>query len=266
MPQRSMGITAIGYGLMGVYLLWLGLYLVTLVMSFVNPASVLQWPLFVEKYQSIKSIQKESLIIWLLYLPQLIGLLGVLRLKEWARQLLIVTNAVASFYNVIQPLLLGTTDIFCLMLIVFHGMVILFFMRPSIQRQFPLLDLNGPRLLVIDDDRGFLNMVKTMLNAKGFDVLMALTGEEGLKLAQRRKPALIILDVILPKMKGREVCRRLKENPLTAHIPVIFLTAKNSPDDIRAELEAGGLEHLNKPLDFHQLLEALNRILPHSKV
>ena len=80
-------------------------------------------------------------------------------------------------------------------------------------------------------------------------------------MAQRLKPDLIILDVILPGIKGREVCLRLKENKDTRDIPVMFLTAKDSPDDIKAEKEVGGICHLTKPVDNKQLISEIEKIL-----
>ena len=116
------------------------------------------------------------------------------------------------------------------------------------------------KILIIDDDKGLLKMMRVNLTAKGFDVLIAETGEKGLQIAKRQKPDLIILDVILPGIKGREVCAKLKKDAQTQNIPVIFLTAKNSPDDIRAELEVGGVSHLTKPLDSHQVLLEVNKV------
>ena len=71
----------------------------------------------------------------------------------------------------------------------------------------------------------------------------------------------ILLDVILPGIKGREVCRKLKEDETTKDIPVIFLTAKDSPDDVKAEKEVGGEEHLTKPVTSKVLVSAVNKIL-----
>ena len=105
-------------------------------------------------------------------------------------------------------------------------------------------DIPSQTLLVIDDDRSLLRLLKTNFMRHGISVLTAETGESGLWIAEQHKPDLIILDVILPKMKGRAVCAKLKENPLTKEIPVIFLTAKNSRDDVHAEMEAGALAHI----------------------
>ena len=116
-------------------------------------------------------------------------------------------------------------------------------------------------VLLIDDDETHLRMTRKILIKSGFSVMTAISGEEGLKIAEQYKPDLILLDVILPKMKGRDVCRVLKENEKTRHIPVVFLTAKESDDDIRGEFEAGGLGHVTKPIQAQSLISTIKKIL-----
>jgi len=103
-------------------------------------------------------------------------------------------------------------------------------------------------ILAIDDDRLQLKTIENLLQLKGYKVLCASSGEEGLQLAKLHKPNLILLDVLMPGMKGREVCRRLKADDATKSIPVIFVTAKESEDDITAEMAAGAVDHLTKPV------------------
>ena len=117
------------------------------------------------------------------------------------------------------------------------------------------------RILVIDDERTLHAMLKPVLSAYGLEVISAMNGEEGLSLAMSEKPDLIILDVIMPTIKGREVCRKIKESPVTAHIPVLFLTAKDSEDDVQAEIEAGALGHVTKPINPVQLVKLAKKIL-----
>ncbi len=104
-------------------------------------------------------------------------------------------------------------------------------------------------------------MISSDLEANGFKVWTAPEGESGIKLARSRKPDLIILDVLLPGMKGRQICAKLKEDPDTKDIPVIFLTAKDSPDDVLAEIQAGALGHLTKPVNSQKLLIEVRNIL-----
>ncbi len=121
-------------------------------------------------------------------------------------------------------------------------------------------------ILVVDDDETVRATARSVLIHQGYSVLTAENGEEGLAVAERQRPDVILLDVILPGIKGREVCRRLKENPSTKDIPVIFLTAKESPDDIQAEKEVGGQAHLTKPIDTKTLIATIEGVLSHPRV
>ncbi|HRZ39774.1 MAG TPA: response regulator [Candidatus Omnitrophota bacterium] len=116
-------------------------------------------------------------------------------------------------------------------------------------------------VLVIDDDEGILTTMKKILLPVGYSVLTASSGERGLQIAQTQKPDLIVLDVILPGLKGREVCRRLKDDAATKDIPVIFLTAKDSPDDIKAEMDLGAIAHVTKPLHARLMVAKVKEIL-----
>lgn len=116
-------------------------------------------------------------------------------------------------------------------------------------------------VLVVDDDRTFLKLVKAHFFKHGIDVIGAETGERGLEIAKRSKPDLIILDVILPGMKGRAVCAKLKADPATQNIPVMFVTFKNSLDDISTEMELGAVMHLTKPVNYEQLYEQAYKFL-----
>ncbi len=117
------------------------------------------------------------------------------------------------------------------------------------------------KILIIDDEKTLQAMLKTVLSSNGFDVAAAFSGEEGLTLAVSEKPDLIILDVIMPGIKGREVCRQLKADPLTKHVPVLFLTAKDSEDDVKAELDAGAIGHITKPINSMSLVRQIKKIL-----
>ena len=117
------------------------------------------------------------------------------------------------------------------------------------------------KILIIDDDKTLQMMLKTVLASNGFDVVSTFSGEEGLALARSEKPDFIILDVIMPGVKGREVCRRLKEDPETKGIPVLFLTSKDSEDDVQAELEAGAVGHVTKPVNSMSLVRKIKQIL-----
>jgi DNA-binding response OmpR family regulator len=117
------------------------------------------------------------------------------------------------------------------------------------------------KILIIDDDKTLQMMLKTVLASNGFDVISSFSGEEGLALAKSDKPDFIILDVIMPGIKGREVCRKLKADPQTQGIPVLFLTSKDSDDDVAAELEAGAMGHVVKPVNSMSLVRKIKQIL-----
>lgn len=120
---------------------------------------------------------------------------------------------------------------------------------------------NQKTVLVVDDDLILIKTVEPILKSHGYKVLTARTGEDGLKIAQTQKPNLILLDVILPGIKGRDVCKNLKDNADTKTIPVVFLTAKDSQDDITAEMDAGGDAHLVKPVNPESLVVTIQGIL-----
>ena len=117
------------------------------------------------------------------------------------------------------------------------------------------------KVLIVDDDISIHKMLEPNLVTSGFQVVSAKTGEEGIQKAQDEKPDIIILDVILPGMKGRAVCVAIKKNPALKDVPVLFLTSKDSPDDVQAELEAGGIGHLTKPINPQYLVAQIKRIL-----
>lgn len=117
------------------------------------------------------------------------------------------------------------------------------------------------KILLIDDERVLHIMLRSVFATHGIDVISAYTGEEGIERVINEKPDMVILDVILPTIKGREVCRRLKAMEVSANIPVMFLTAKDSDDDIEAELSLGAITHVNKPINSMALLREIKKIL-----
>ncbi|MBI5125417.1 MAG: response regulator, partial [Planctomycetes bacterium] len=81
-------------------------------------------------------------------------------------------------------------------------------------------------ILVVEDEKDLTELIKYNLEKEGFQVFSASNGEEGLKLVQRKRPALVLLDLMLPVIDGLEVCRRIKKDPQTAATPVVILTVK----------------------------------------
>ncbi len=118
------------------------------------------------------------------------------------------------------------------------------------------------KILIVDDDPGVHFIISPILAKEGYNVVSARHGEQGLQLALSTRPDLIILDVIMPgSIKGRELCVKIKAYDVLKDTPVIFLTSKDSDDDIKAELDAGAITHLTKPIDATQLLTVVKNIL-----
>jgi len=112
-----------------------------------------------------------------------------------------------------------------------------------------------PRVLIADDNAANLRIMRTRLVADGYDVVTAGDGKEALTVARDAEPDLILLDIMMPKIDGIEVCRRLKKEHGASFVPIILVTAMTDPKDIVAGLEAGADEYLTKPVD-HAALSA----------
>ena len=112
-------------------------------------------------------------------------------------------------------------------------------------------------ILVIDDESSIRKTVSRRLEREGYRVIAAESGEEGLRLTSEKLPDLVLLDVMMPKMKGRDVCARLKSDPKTAHIPVIFLTALGLADHIQAGMALGADDYIVKPFEADELKERI---------
>lgn len=110
------------------------------------------------------------------------------------------------------------------------------------------------RILVVDDIQANVDVLEAKLSAEYYDVLTATRGAKGFEMARREKPDIILLDVMMPDLDGFEVCRRLKADPETRHIPVLMLTALDGRDDRLRGLEVGAEDFLSKPIDDVQLM------------
>jgi len=117
------------------------------------------------------------------------------------------------------------------------------------------------KILVVDDEEVTTELAKTFLEHHGFEVVCAFDGEEALKLAQSERPDLILLDVMLPKVDGFEVCKRLKANKAFAKTPVLMLTAKGLSKDIERGHEVGADEYLVKPFSGRALVATIRKHL-----
>lgn len=117
------------------------------------------------------------------------------------------------------------------------------------------------KILVVDDSPEVAHIVQYRLEKQGFQVLAAESGPQALEMASLHKPDLIILDIMMPEMDGTEVSRRLKKNPETQAIPVIFLTALKGSEDRFFDIPHGPEIVLGKPLDPQELLNTINSLI-----
>jgi two-component system phosphate regulon response regulator PhoB len=116
-------------------------------------------------------------------------------------------------------------------------------------------------ILVIEDEESILELITYNLRKDGFEVTGVMSGEEGIEEALEQVPDLILLDIMLPGLNGLEVCKKLKSNNKTQHIPVIILTAKGEETDIVAGLEMGSDDYVVKPFSPKILIARIKAVL-----
>jgi diguanylate cyclase (GGDEF)-like protein len=109
-------------------------------------------------------------------------------------------------------------------------------------------------LLIVEDDSDISNMLQIYFESQGYDSVAVTRGQEALEICRRQLPNLVILDILLPDIDGYEVCRRLRGNLRTSHIPIIFLTQKDERSDQIAGLELGADDYITKPFDLQLLM------------
>ena len=114
------------------------------------------------------------------------------------------------------------------------------------------------KILIVDDEKDIVETLSFMLQAKGYEIISAYDGEEGLKLAKEEKPDLIILDVMMPKINGYKICRLLKYDAKYKNIPIIMVTARSQDNDKLIGEETGANEYITKPFEFSDVLNVIN--------
>jgi CheY-like chemotaxis protein len=125
----------------------------------------------------------------------------------------------------------------------------------------------GKRVLVVDDDRVIQQLLEVNLELEGYQVAgTASDGQEAIAMAAELKPDLILLDIMMPKMDGLEVCRHLKADPKLSKIPIVLLSARAQDMDIREGLEIGADAYLTKPFDPVELLDVVGRLLAGERI
>jgi adenylate cyclase len=118
-----------------------------------------------------------------------------------------------------------------------------------------------PRILIVDDTPANVEILEMRLAAHGYEILTAGDGEEALDVIEKQEPDLVLLDIMMPKINGIEVCRRVKANDALPFIPIILVTSKADPKDVVAGLEAGAEEYLTKPVEHTALVARVKSML-----
>ncbi len=116
-------------------------------------------------------------------------------------------------------------------------------------------------ILAVDDEPELTDLVQYHLGRAGHRVVTAANGRQAIESVKRERPDLILLDLMLPDLDGFGVCEILRQNPLTATIPVIIISAWASPDTRNLGLELGALDYITKPFNPHELVERVNRFV-----
>lgn len=116
-------------------------------------------------------------------------------------------------------------------------------------------------VLVVDDDPVILKLLEVNFEMEGFQVVRAADGAEGLERAREVLPDIVVLDVMMPRMTGYEVAKALREDAGTAHIPIIFVTARAQSSDVEKGMELGVEDYVTKPFDPLDLIDRVNSLL-----
>ncbi len=116
-------------------------------------------------------------------------------------------------------------------------------------------------ILVIDDEKDLVELLRYNLEKEGFDVIGAADGSSGMEIARDHRPDVIVLDLMMPGVDGLEVCRRLRAEPKTAAVPIIMLTAKSSEADRVVGLELGADDYVTKPFSPREMVARVKAVL-----
>lgn len=125
--------------------------------------------------------------------------------------------------------------------------------------------MDRKRILVVDDEIYIVHILEFSLTMEGYTVLTASNGEEALKMIEQERPDLVVLDIMMPKLDGYEVCRHLRADERFGNLPVILLSAKGRPVDREAGLQAGADDYIAKPFSPRKLLEKIRELLDRSE-
>ena len=119
----------------------------------------------------------------------------------------------------------------------------------------------GKRILIVDDEPNIVTSLEYLMKREGFEVQVAVDGEAGLKAAAASAPDLVLLDIMLPKMNGFEVCERLRSNPAGRGMKIVMLTAKGRQADSARGMAAGADLYVTKPFSTRELVAQVKQLL-----
>ncbi len=118
-----------------------------------------------------------------------------------------------------------------------------------------------PLILIVDDERDLVSVLEFNFRQAGFDTLVATSGQEAEQQLRRQVPDLVLLDLMLPDISGTEICRRVKSEPRTRHVPVVMLTAKSDELDKVVGFELGADDYVTKPFSVRELVLRVRAVL-----
>lgn len=121
--------------------------------------------------------------------------------------------------------------------------------------------MSKKKILIVEDEESLLKLESILLTSKGYAVNGVTNGQAALDAIASEKPDLVLLDIMLPEMDGFEVCRRIKGNPKTAHIPVVMLTAKKTAEDMARGEVVGADRYITKPFKSAMVIETMEQLL-----
>ncbi len=118
-----------------------------------------------------------------------------------------------------------------------------------------------PSILIVDDEPMTRNLLRLMLERAGFEISEAEDGLKALLIMAEQRPDVLLLDVMMPNMDGLTVCEKLRAQIETAVLPIILLSARTSPDAVKAGIDAGATKYLGKPINRQELINTIHEVL-----
>ncbi|MAX81263.1 MAG: response regulator [Crocinitomicaceae bacterium] len=117
------------------------------------------------------------------------------------------------------------------------------------------------KVLIVDDEPNIIMSLDFLIRKEGYELFMARNGAEAMEQVEKHLPDLIILDIMMPDIDGYEVCRQIKNNEKTAHIKIVFLSAKSKQSDVQKGLHLGADKYITKPFSTKFLMKEINAII-----